>query len=98
MESLQRTKVDTFSLNNAISMEELKNDVQIVNDKIIKIEDIFKNKEKINLDNKKAELLLNGVKLNLSKEDGIYTLYNQDKFLGLGIIKNNLLKRDVIII
>ena len=36
--------------------------------------------------------------LTFELEDGIYNIYTQEnKYLGLGIVKNKLLKRDVII-
>ena len=47
---------------------------------------------------KKTELFLNGVQLTNEFQDGVYKVYNQEKFLGLGIVKDNLLKRDVIIL
>lgn len=66
--------------------------------KIISIEKIFENKNKVVLNNKKLELFLNGVKLNSTLEDGICKIYNdKDIFLGIGIVKENKLKRDVII-
>ena len=41
---------------------------------------------------------LNGVKLKRKEKEGIYKVYNEKKeFLGTGDIKNNGLKRDVII-
>ena len=44
-----------------------------------------------------TELFFNGVMLTFEKEDGLYKVYNSGEFLGLGIIKNKLLKRDVIV-
>ena len=44
------------------------------------------------------EKFLNGVKLNFNMENGVYRIYNKKIFLGLGVINNNILKRDVIII
>ena len=38
-----------------------------------------------------------GVKLTYKLNDGIYRIYNSDKFIGLGIVENELLKRDIII-
>jgi len=50
------------------------------------------------LNNKKLELFLNGVKLNTMLEDGICKIYNDKKsFVGIGEIKDNKLKRDIII-
>ena len=51
--------------------------------------EIFKNKEKIELDDRKLRLFLNGVQLTIGKEDGTYKIYNNNKFIGIGIVENN---------
>lgn len=44
------------------------------------------------------ELFLNGVKLKSNLPDGMYRVYEKTgKFIGIGEIRNNSLKRDVII-
>lgn len=78
-------------------MEENKKDLNFIKDKIISIEDIFKDESKVFLDGRKLELFLNGVKLKTSEKDGIYRVYVSDNFIGLGEIKRGLLKRDVIL-
>ncbi|MBO4816314.1 MAG: tRNA pseudouridine(55) synthase TruB [Clostridia bacterium] len=95
MKELERTKVNEFNIEDSISIEKLT--VEKIREKIITIEEIFKDKEKINLDNKKLQLFLNGVMLTKKMKDGIYRIYSNKNFIGLGIIKNNLLKRDIII-
>ena len=64
---------------------------------LITIEELFKEKENIELNDRKLELFLNGVKLTQNKPDGIYKIYNNKNFIGIGIIKDNLLKRDIVI-
>lgn len=78
MSSLIRTKVNEFSLEQAIFLETLNK-----NSKIISIEEIFKEKENIELDKKKLELFLNGVQLNCNKKDNVYKIYYQKQFIGL---------------
>ncbi len=95
MEELQRTKVDKFDIKESLSLEELDN--INIEDKIISMEDIFKSNLKIDLDNKKLVLFLNGVQLTFNLKDGLYRIYNNKKFVGLGIIKNKILKRDIVI-
>ena len=98
MSSLQRTRVGRFKLEDAITIDELEKNEQnneFLNKKLISIEDIFIDKEVINLDDTKS--FLNGVKIKIKKEDGIYRIYNNNNFMGTGIIENNLLKRDLII-
>lgn len=96
MSSLRRTIVDKFSIDDAYTFEELENSKD--NESIlIKMEDIFNDIDEINLNSKKLELFLNGVKLSVELEDGLYNIYSDNKYIGLGIVKNKLLKRDVVI-
>lgn len=95
MKELQRTKVDKFDIKESLSLEELDN--INIEDKIISVEDIFKSNLKIDLDNKKLVLFLNGVQLTFNLKDGLYRIYNNKKFIGLGTIKNKILKRDIVI-
>lgn len=67
------------------------------NNSFISIEEYFNNKENINLDEKKLNLFLNGVKLTFNLNNDIYKIYNNNKFIGTGVISNNLLKRDIVI-
>ncbi len=95
MKELIRTKVDNFSLENAISIEELESMRENVTH--ISIEELFRSNEAINLNDRKLELFLNGVMLSFKESDGIYRIYNQKKFIGLGVVQAQLLKRDVVI-
>ena len=101
MKSLQRVIVGEFDIKNSVTFEELetnKNDIQFLEKNILKMEDVFKMYPKISLNKRKKELFLNGVMLTFEKEEGIYNIYDfENKYIGLGIVKNNLLKRDVII-
>ena len=96
MKDLQRTKVDKFLIKDSVTLAELEQ----CDDKskyIISIEKIFEEKERIDLNQRKTKLFLNGVQLTDTFKDGVYRVYTNDKFLGLGTIKNGLLKRDIII-
>lgn len=95
MSNLTRTKVDQFDIEKSFTLEQVKNKEEI---SLISIEEVFKAKNIINLDDRKTELFFNGVQLTINKQDDIYRVYNRNQFLGLGSVKNNLLKRDVIII
>ena len=97
MLNLRRTNVGEFDIENAITIDKLRKNEELLFKNLISIEEVFKNKEKITLNDKQLGLFLNGVMLTEEKDDGIYLIYNKEKFIGLGIIKNNLLKRDVII-
>ena len=95
MKELKRTKVDEFDIENSLKLENLS--IEKAEEKIITVEKIFEDKEKIELDDKKLQLFLNGVQLTYSLQDGVYRVYNKENFIGLGIINNKLLKRDIII-
>ena len=96
MSGLKRLKVGEFTLKNSITVDDSL-DKEKIEKHIITIEELFKNKEKITLDSKKLILFLNGVKLSFENKDEIYRIYNSGKFIGLGTIKNGLLKRDIIL-
>ena len=94
MSELKRIQVGDFNIKDAITIEELKQN----KDKfIIPIEKLFEDKHIVDLDDGKLQLFLNGVKLTKNLEDGLYRIYNNEKFVGIGIINNKLLKRDIIL-
>jgi len=49
------------------------------------------------LDERKICLFLNGVKLDQNLSNGIYRIYSNSGFIGLGVVENRQLKRDVVI-
>lgn len=95
MKELQRTKVNEFDIKDAINLEDLDN--VNIEDKMISIENLFINNDKIDLNNRKLELFLNGVQLTHDLNDGVYRIYNNNNFIGLGTVKDKLLKRDIVI-
>lgn len=97
MKELTRTSVNEFKLENAVTIDEVKENSLIVNEKVINIETIFKDKPELKLNDRKKELFLNGVRLTFEKPNDIYRIYNNNEFIGLGTVQDNLLKRDVII-
>lgn len=92
MQNLRRTRVDKFDIKDACLLENLDKA------KIISIEECFKDFPNINLDDKQTMAFLNGVKIKENQENGVYSVYNKNKYLGLGTIENKSLKRDVIVI
>lgn len=101
MKELKRIQVGDFKIEDSITIEELENNkenINLINDKIISIQSIFNKNENITLSNKKIKLFLNGVKLTQNYNDGNYKIYDENNnFIGIGIIENKLLKRDIII-
>ena len=100
MKGLQRIQVGAFYLNDTVTIgkieENLSNEA-FFEKHFISVEKLFENKEKIELDDRKLQLFLNGVKLSFEKDNGIYRIYNKEKFIGIGVINNKLLKRDIVI-
>ena len=100
MENLIRLKVGEFSIENSITLEEIlnaENPYNVLEKNIITLEEFFKEKETINLNEKRLKLFLNGVNLTEPKQDGIYKIYNNNNFIGTGTLKEQKLKRDIIL-
>lgn len=93
MSELNRIKVGNFSIEQASTIEEFKNG----NFKYIAIEELFKNKPEILLEKQRLQPLLNGVKLTMKKPDGVYRIYCDGQFIGIGIVDKGFLKRDIIL-
>lgn len=99
MSSLKRVLVDRFSIDNAIDFETLEKEKETVENRLITMEDVFKDFPKLKLNNRKKELFLNGVMLTFELDDGIYNIYSsQNEYIGTGTVKDKLLKRDIVII
>ena len=94
MSALNRVKVGEFLLENSVSPDE----IEPGKVKIISIEAMFQDNGKIILNDYDLPKVLNGVKLNMALADDVYRLYDKsEKFIGLGVVKNGFLKRDVIL-
>lgn len=96
MKELKRIQVGEFNIKDSITIEELENQ-EIVSNKFITIEKYFNDYEKIVLNERKLQLFLNGVQLTYELKDGIYKIYKENEFVGIGTVKNKLLKRDIIL-
>ena len=102
MKELQRTVVGKFKIENSITIEDLeynKDNEEFMKKNFINIEDFFEEEDNsIKLNSRKLELFLNGVKLTYQLKEGLYRIYNKkEKFIGIGMVKNNLLKREIIV-
>jgi len=97
MKELRRIEVGNFNIKDTIKIEDIKNNENLLEENVISIEEFFKDREKIELTDKELELFLNGVKLNNKCSNGIYKIYSNNFFIGLGTIEKNKLKRDIIL-
>ena len=101
MLKLKRTQVGKFNIEKSITIKELEEnieDIEFLKENFISIERLFENKGKLIVPNIKKKHFLNGVKITQKNEDGIYRIYTENnECLGIGVVKNNLLKRDIIL-
>lgn len=97
MTELRRLKTGNFDIEDSIDLYEfLKFDYLDMLDKIISIEDLYKDSKKINLNDKEYDKFLNGMEIKTEISEGIVRVYQNLRYKGLGKVKNNILKRFVI--
>lgn len=101
MKKLNRIKVGGFLIENSITVDELEKNYQneeYIKQHFITIEKLFSDKEEIIINEQRLKHFLNGVKITYKLKDNIYRIYDENKkFIGIGTIKNELLKREIII-
>ena len=92
MSALNRIQVGEFLIEQAVPLEQLQEEFPCIS-----VETLFQQKEKIDLEEKRLQPFLNGVKLTMRQQDGIYRIYYQEKFIGIGILEGERLKRDIVL-
>ena len=90
MSKLTRTRCGIFTMENGISVEDFKNSENI--EKYIIAPDKAVSFEKLNLTSGQAQKILDGVYENYGFADGVYRVYNQDAFIGVGKVENGILR------
>lgn len=96
MKTLNREQVGIFNIKNSVKISEITN--ENYSKHFISIEEFFEQNDEILLSPRSYIAYLNGVNLLTDNEDGIYRIYNKDnEFVGTGIVKNGILKRDIVI-
>ena len=99
MKELNRIQVGQFELSQAITIEDIeknKDNVEFWNEHVITMQKFFENYPVTELQERKLNLFLNGVQLTNNKPDGLYQIKVNDDIIGIGEIRNNLLKREII--
>lgn len=97
MKELNRTEVGRFSIKDAITIEELEQNKDKLQEKIITMQKLFENYPNITLKENQIQKFLNGVLISIELEDGIYNIYEKS-YIGLGVVNKGKLKRDIIIL
>lgn len=92
MTALNRVKSGLFEIEQSVKLED------VSEDNMISLEELFVNEIVLEKDVNK---LLNGIALKYDMDDGMYKLYSYEnevkKFIGLGMIKNKYLYREIIL-
>ena len=94
MSSLDRIKVGDFRIEDAVTIGEVQ-EIDL-DEKMISIESFFKKKDSIELSSREINLFLNGVRITRNVTDGVYRIYSDGHFVGIGVVYGNLLKRDIV--
>lgn len=101
MKELNRIRVGEFGNEQAIKISDIVNDGEINTDMIeknfISIEKFFEEKKSVILNDYNLFRFLNGVKVGVCLDDGIYRVYNKNIFVGIGMVENGKIKRDIVI-
>lgn len=100
MKELERARVGEFDISNSVTIDEIeknKNNKIWLEKNIISLENLLKNNEKISLKDTELKNFLNGVKIKCNNKDGLCNIYCNGKFIGSGVVQDNLVKRDIVI-
>lgn len=97
MIELKRLKTGDFDINDSIDLYEFLNlEYLDMLDKIVSIEELYKESKKINLKDKDYDKFLNGIAIKTDVPNGIVRVYENLRYKGLGKVNDNLLKRFII--
>jgi len=98
MSELERIKTGEFEIENSIKLYDfLKLPYEKMLDSIISLEDYYINNKRVNFKDEDYKKFLNGVSFDIqSSIDQVVRVYLNGKFVGLGKVENNKLKRFII--
>ena len=98
MSELERVKTGDFEIQNSIKLYDfLKLPYEKMLDSIISLEDYYINNKRVNFKDEDYKKFLNGVSFDIeSSIDQVVRVYLNGKFVGLGKVENNKLKRFII--
>lgn len=97
MVDLQRLKNGNFKIEDSIPLYDfLKLNFDEMQKRVIGIEEYYSDLKKINMDKDEYYKFQNGVKLPYNEQDKLVKVYENNKYRGLGQIKEGILKRYLI--
>ena len=93
MSKLERTKSGIFTTENGIKLEDLKSisDIEEIKKYIIPADSVV-GYEKLILEREEAQKILDGVFNDRGYKDGVYRVYNESEFWGIGQAENGILR------
>lgn len=101
MKELKRVQVGEFKIDQTVTIEELENNKDksiFLESKLMTVEKVFQEKEKMQLSEKQLKRFLNGVKISSDLKEDLYRIYDkQMNFIGIAKMENGNLKRDIIL-
>ena len=97
MIELRRLKCGNFEIKDAITLEKfIKLETDEMNKRVITIEQCYKDSRNVNLNDSELKKFLNGVNIQCNSLERIVRVYNNKKFIGLGKVEDNILKRYIV--
>ena len=98
MQNLLRLQVGDFNVKDSITLTmENEKDLEVIEKNIISVEKMFMKYSKLDIEKSRIKHFLNGVKITQNVKDDVYRIYSDNEFIGIGIVKEKLLKRDIIL-
>ena len=82
MKNLKRVQVGNFCIEQSINIQEFENDLELkkeIEKNLINLEKFFADRSKIELNNKKISKFLNGGKIIVEKENGVYSVFERKR-------------------
>lgn len=97
MTELTRLSTGNFDITKSIKLYDfLKLDFEKMKEKIIGIEEYFKDSKKLALNKTDYKKFLNGVEFDINTQESIVRIYFEGNFKGLGYVENNIMKRYIV--
>ena len=92
---IRRTKTNGFDIKNAVKLDFLENLVNNGGDAseyLLSSDCALGDIPVINLNNEDTELYKNGGFIETDETDGLRRIYNNETFIGIGVVKNGLIR------
>lgn len=97
MVDLIRLKNGNFDIKDSVPLYDfLKLNFEEMKKKVISIEDYYSDLKRVNMDKDEYTKFFNGMKLEYNEQDKLVKVYENNKYRGLGQIKDGILKRYLI--